>query len=64
MCGAFLLEPTVARASVIPMVHRLETDPVDVIEKHDSVRVNADVGLIEVKARSKSWGREVSLVLM
>ena len=40
----------------IPIVHRPETDPADVIERHDSVRVNADVGLIEVLRHGRSLG--------
>jgi predicted aconitase with swiveling domain len=40
----------------IPIVHRPETDPLDVIKKHDLVRVNADVGLIEVLRRGRSLG--------
>jgi len=43
--GALLAERLYGR--IIPIVHRPEIDPAEVI-KHHSVRVNADVGLIEV----------------
>jgi predicted aconitase with swiveling domain len=50
--GAILAEKLYRRN--IPIVHRPETNPADLIKTHDLTEVNADLGLIELLKRSKA----------
>ena len=46
------VEPVLALAAItadIPMVHRLEKNPIDVIETGDYVKVDATKGIVKVK---------------
>src|SRR3990170_8909323 len=52
--GAILAEKLYGRN--IPIVHRPETNPADLIKTHDLTEVNADLGLIELLKRSQSHG--------
>ena len=49
-------EGVVAVAAIItgtPMMHQLESDPLDCISTGDFVRINADEGYVEVEKRGK-----------
>jgi hypothetical protein len=48
--GAILAEKLYGKT--IPIVHRPETNPAEIIKKHDLVRVDADAGLIELIGHS------------
>ena len=53
--GAILSERMYRR--IIPIVHRPETNPADLIKTHDLIEVNANVGLIELLKRSQNLNK-------
>lgn len=53
--GAILSEKMYRRT--IPIVHRPETNPADLIKTHDLIEVNANVGLIRLLKRSQNLNK-------
>jgi predicted aconitase with swiveling domain len=53
--GAILSERMYRR--IIPVVHRPETNPADLIKTRDLIEVNANVGLIELLKRSQNLNK-------